>query len=41
MRTRDYYFVYQLNGDRAVLTADGMDPSKVYAAVNKNNLIRV
>lgn len=41
MRTRDYYFVYQLNGDRAVLTADGMDPGKVYAAVNKNNLIRV
>lgn len=41
MRTRDYYFVYQLNGDRAVLTADGMDPSKVYAAVNKNNLVKV
>lgn len=39
-KTRDYYFVMQLNGDRAVLTADSMS-GPVYAAVNKNNLIRV
>lgn len=39
-KTRDYYFVYQLNGDRAVLTADSMD-GVVYAAVNVNNLVKV
>lgn len=40
MKTRDFYYVMQLNGDRAVLTADAMD-GPVYAAVNKNNLIKV
>lgn len=39
-QTRDYYFVYQLNGDRAVLTADYVG-GPVYAAVNKNNLTKV
>lgn len=39
-KTRDFYFVMQLNGDRAVLTADSMD-GVVYAAVNVNNLIKV
>lgn len=39
-KTRDYYYVMQLNGDRAVLTADAID-GPVYAAVNKNNLIKV
>lgn len=40
MKTRDFYYVMQLNGDRAVLTADAMD-GPVYAAVNKNNLVKV
>ena len=40
-KTRDFYFVYQLAGRRAVLTADGMDPNKVYAAVDVDNLKRV
>lgn len=40
MKTRDFYYVMQLNGDRAVLTADSMD-GVVYAAVNVNNLKRV
>lgn len=39
-KTRDYYFVNQLANDRAVLTADSMN-GPVYAAVNKNNLIKV
>ena len=39
-KTRDFYFVYQLNGDRAVLTADYAG-GPVYAAVNVNNLKRV
>lgn len=39
-QTRDYYFVMQLNGDRAVLTADAID-GPVYAAVNVNNLKKV
>lgn len=39
-QTRDYYFVSQLNGDRAVLTADSID-GVVYAAVNVNNLVKV
>lgn len=39
-KTRDFYYVYQLNGDRAVLTADSMGGT-VYAAVNVNNLQRV
>lgn len=36
-KTRDYYTISQLNGDRAVLTSDGV----VYAAVNTNNLKKV
>ena len=40
MKTRDYYYVMQLNGDRAVLTADSMNGT-VYAAVNKANLRKV
>lgn len=40
MKTRDFYYVMQLNGDRAVLTADSMDGT-VYAAVNVNNLRKV
>lgn len=40
MQTRDFYYVMQLNGDRAVLTADSMNGT-VYAAVNVNNLRRV
>ena len=37
MKTRDYYTISQLNGDRAVLTSGGV----VYAAVNTNNLKKV
>lgn len=37
MKTRDYYTISQINGDRAVLTSDGV----VYAAVNTNNLKKV
>lgn len=33
-KTRDYYTISQINGDRAVLVSDGV----VYAAVNTNNL---
>lgn len=40
MQTRDYYYVMQLNGDRAVLTADSINGT-VYAAVNVNNLRKV
>lgn len=40
MQTRDYYYVMQLNGDRAVLTADSVNGT-VYAAVNVNNLRKV
>lgn len=40
VKTRDYYFVWQLNGDRAVLTADYVG-GPVYAAVNVNNLNKV
>lgn len=36
-KTRDYYTISELNGDRAVLTSDGV----VYAAVNTNNLKKV
>lgn len=36
-KTRDYYTISQLNGDRAVLTSGGV----VYAAVNTNNLKKV
>jgi GH25 family lysozyme M1 (1,4-beta-N-acetylmuramidase) len=37
IKTRDYYVISQLNGDRAVLTSGGV----VYAAVNTNNLQKV
>ena len=40
MKTRDYYYVMQLTGDRAVLTADSMN-GPVYAAVNVSNLRKV
>ena len=40
IKTRDFYYVMQLNGDRAVLTADSMNGA-VYAAVDKNNLRKV
>ena len=39
-KTRDFYYVMQLNGDRAVLTADSMNGT-VYAAVNVANLRKV
>lgn len=40
MKTRDYYFVSELNGDRAVLRADSMEGA-VYAAMNIANLKKV
>jgi hypothetical protein len=36
-KTRDYYTISEINGDRAVLVSDGV----VYAAVNTNNLKKV
>lgn len=39
-QTRDYYFVSEINGDRAVLRADSMDGT-VYCAANVNNLEKV
>lgn len=39
-QTRDYYFVSEINGDRAVLRADSMDGT-VYAAVRTSNLKKV
>lgn len=39
-KTRAYYFVNQINGDRAVLTADSMHGA-IYAAVKVNNLVKV
>ena len=36
-KTRDFYFVSEISGDRTVLRADSVDGA-VYAAVNKNNL---
>lgn len=39
-KTRDFYYVMELNGDRAVLTADSTN-GPVYAAVNTNNLRKV
>lgn len=39
-KTRSYYFVNQISGDRVVLTADVVN-GPVYAAVRKNNLIKV
>jgi hypothetical protein len=40
MKTRDYYFVSEIFGNRAVLRADSMS-GPVYAAVNTNNLRKV
>lgn len=37
MKTRDYYYVSEMNGDRAVLRADSVN-GPVYAAMNTNNL---
>ena len=37
IKTRDYYTISEINGDRAVLVSDGV----VYAAVNTNNLKKV
>lgn len=39
-KTRDYYYVSEINGNRAVLRADSMS-GPVYAAVNTNNLRKV
>lgn len=39
-KTRDFYYIYQINGDRVVLTADS-PRGTIYAAVNKNNLRKV
>ena len=39
-QTRDYYFISELDGDRAVLRADSTDGA-VYAAVNTRNLEKV
>lgn len=39
-KTRDFYFVYQITGNRVVLTADKVG-GPIYAAVNKNNLRKV
>ena len=39
-KTREYYFVMQLTGDRAVLTADSVN-GPVYCAINVNNLRKV
>lgn len=40
MKTRDYYFISELNGDRAVLRADSVNGA-VYCAANTNNLTKV
>lgn len=40
MKTRDFYFVSELNGNRAVLRADSMTGA-VYAAMNTANLKKV
>ena len=37
LKTRDFYFVSELNGKRAVLRADSMNGA-IYAAVNIDNL---
>lgn len=39
-KTRDYYFVSQISGDRAVLSADSVDGA-IYAAVKTSNLKKV
>lgn len=40
IKTRDYYFISELNGDRAVLRADSMTGA-VYAAMNTANLKKI
>lgn len=40
LKTRDFYFINQIKGDRAVLTADNVNGG-IYAAVNTNNLRKV
>lgn len=40
VKTRDYYFVKQISGDRAVLTADSLN-GPVYAAVKLSDLRKV
>lgn len=40
LKTRDYYFVAQVNGKRAVLKADSMDGA-IYCAMNVDNLNKV
>lgn len=40
MKTRDYYFINQISGNRAVLTADSVNGT-VYCAANTNNLVKV
>lgn len=39
-KTRDYYYIMQLNGNRAVLAADSIN-GPIYAAVNTANLRRI
>lgn len=41
MKTRDFYYVSQINGDKAVLRADDAVNGPVYAAVWLTNLIKV
>lgn len=40
VKTRDYYFISSLSGNRAVLTADRVN-GPIYAAMNTNNLNKV
>lgn len=40
MKTRDHYFINQISGNRAVLTADSVNGT-IYCAANTNNLIKV
>lgn len=40
LKTRDFYYINQINGNRAVLAADSVD-GVIYAAVNVNNLTKV
>ena len=40
MKTRDFYYISQISGDRAVLNADSVNGT-VYCAMNTNNLTKV
>lgn len=40
LKTRDYYFISAISGDRAVLSADSVN-GPIYAAMNTNNLNKV